>query len=648
MKDEGPHRLIAEFEQADLLRFTTAGSVDDGKSTLIGRLLHDCRAIYEDQLLAMSEASRRSGSDALDLALVTDGLRAEREQKITIDVAYRPFATPRRRFIIADAPGHEQYTRNMVTAASTAEVAVVLLDAERGVTVQSRRHGFLSALVGIRRMAIAINKMDLVGWSEARFRELRDEYAAFAERFDADLTFIPVSALLGDNVVARSSNMPWYDGVSLLEYLETVPLRETMDGAPFRLSVQYVQRPDKDYRGYSGTIASGAVAVGDAVSIFPSRFTTRVTGIWTPSGPSERAAAPEAVTLTLADDIDVGRGHMLASPDSPPQELSEFEATLIWMDAAPLDTDVTYLMKHTSRVLRARPTGVIHRINPATLESEEARALSLNDIGLVRVRALQPIYGDAYAANRQTGAFILIDPATHQTVGAGLIERHIGPHTGRSTNVTRHRGTVTLADRRHMLGQNPVTVWLTGLSASGKSTIAYAVEARLIAEGHACAVLDGDNMRHGLNRDLGFSPEDRAENIRRVAEVARLMNDAGLIVITSFISPYAADRTNAREVIGHERFIETFVDASPEVCEMRDPKGLYAKARAGLIPDFTGVTAPYEAPQAPDVRLDATRPVEELVETVMQALRKHGALPGSAPDQCDKSDKSDKSDSPSR
>jgi bifunctional enzyme CysN/CysC len=616
-----PTVLIERFEQADLLRFTTAGSVDDGKSTLIGRLLHDCRAIYEDQLLAMSEASRKSGAAELDLALVTDGLRAEREQKITIDVAYRPFATPRRRFIIADAPGHEQYTRNMVTAASTAEVAVVLLDAQRGVTVQSRRHGFLSALVGIRRMAIAVNKMDLVGWSQERFEALRKEYEAFVGRFGVELTFIPVSALLGDNVVERSANMPWYDGPPLLEYLETVPLERTADNAPFRLPVQYVQRPDRDYRGYSGTIASGSVRVGDAVAVYPSRFITHITGIWTPAGPADHAEAPKAVTVTIADDIDVGRGHVLASPEAPPQELTEFEATIIWMDAAPLDTDVTYLMKHTSRVLRARPMEVIHRVNPTTLEPESAATLQLNEIGLARIRTLQPIYADPYAVNRHTGGFILIDPATHQTVGAGLIERASAERPNVGSNLTRHHGTVTLADRERLLGQTPVTIWLTGLSGSGKSTIAYGVEARLIAQGHACAVLDGDNMRHGLNRDLGFAPEDRAENIRRVAEVARLMNDAGLIVITSFISPYAADRSNARQIIGSERFIETYVDVPVEECERRDPKGLYAKARAGLIPDFTGVSAPYEPPQTPDIHLDGTRPVEELINTVVAFLR---------------------------
>jgi bifunctional enzyme CysN/CysC len=628
--------LIGDLERAELLRFTTAGSVDDGKSTLIGRLLHDCKAIYEDQLHAMSEASRRGGSAEVDLALLTDGLRAEREQKITIDVAYRPFATPRRRFIIADAPGHEQYTRNMVTAASTAEVAVVLLDASRGVTVQSRRHGYVSALVGIRQMAVAVNKMDLVEWSETRYDAMCAEYAAFAERLGVALTFIPVSALLGDNVVARGPegappHMPWYDGPTLLEYLETVPIERRAADGPFRMAVQYVQRPDHEYRGYSGTVASGAIAVGGAVAAYPSRFVTRVTGIHAASGDAQRACAPEAVTLTIADDIDVGRGHLLASPDEPPMELTEFEATVIWMDAAPLDTDVTYLIKHTSRVLRARPMRVLSRTNPSTLAPEPAEALELNDIGLVRFRALQPIYADRYAENRHTGGLIIIDPANHQTVGAAMIERKAMPETAGATNVTRHIGQFTDADRLRMLSLSrlaarPATVWLTGLSASGKSTIAYAVERRLVETGHACAVLDGDNMRHGLNRDLGFSPEDRTENIRRVAEVARLMNDAGLIVLTSFISPYAADRHNARLIIGPERFMETYVEAPQAECERRDPKGLYAKARAGLIPEFTGVSAPYEAPAAPDLRLDGAGNLDAAVEAVLRSLQERGSI----------------------
>jgi len=620
---EAPEAL----EKRELLRFTTAGSVDDGKSTLIGRLLHDCNAIHLDQLEAVTEASRRSGSADVDLALVTDGLRAEREQKITIDVAYRPFATPRRRFIIADAPGHEQYTRNMVTAASTAELAVILLDAERGVTVQSRRHGFLSVLIGIRRIVIAVNKMDLVGWSEERFNELRTEYGGYLRSLGVEADFIPISALLGDNVVEPSGSMPWYTGPTLLQYLETTPIEHGDSNRPFRLPVQYVQRPTREYRGYSGTIASGSIAVGDEVAVYPSRFRTRITGIVTPSGDARSASAGDAVTVTIADDIDMGRGHILADPDSPPLELREFEATVIWMDEAPLDTDVTYLMKHATRIIRARPLAVLHRVNPSTLAHEDASSLALNEIGRVRIRALQPVYADPYRENHHTGSFILIDPGTHQTSGAGLIEAPAMGRLPEDRNLVRHIGRVTLEDRERLLGQRPVTLWLTGLSASGKSSIAYAVEERLIAAGHACVVLDGDNMRHGLNRDLGFSPEDRSENIRRVAEVARLMNEAGLIVITSFISPYAADRTQAREIIGEDRFLETFVDAPLEECERRDPKGLYAKARAGLIPDFTGISAPYEAPIAPDIHLDtASRSLPELVGEIMTRLTAGGFL----------------------
>ncbi len=616
------------LETRPLLRFTTAGSVDDGKSTLIGRLLHDCGAIYVDQLQAVAEASRRSGSADVDLALVTDGLRAEREQKITIDVAYRPFATPRRRFIIADAPGHEQYTRNMVTAASTAELAVILLDAERGVTMQSRRHGFLAALVGIRRMVIAVNKMDLVGWSQERFIALADEYDRYLRSLGVEAAFIPISALQGDNVVEPSHSMAWYTGPTLLQFLETVPLQGDDAARPFRLAIQYVQRPSREYRGYSGTIASGSVRVGDLVAVYPSRSRTRVTSIMTPAGAADSASAGEAVTLTVADDIDMGRGHLLADTDHAPLEMHEFEATVIWTDEAPLDTRVTYLMKHTTRILRARPLAVLYRVNPATLEHEEADHLILNDIGRVRIRALQTIYGDTYRENRHTGSFILIDPGTHQTSGAGLIEGTATARLPEERNLVRHVGRVTAEDRQRLLGHLPVTVWLTGLSGSGKSTIAYNLEERLVASGHACAVLDGDNMRHGLNRDLGFSQEDRSENIRRVAEVARLMNEAGLIVITAFISPYAADREQAREIIGPERFVETFVDAPLEECERRDPKGLYAKARAGLIPEFTGVSAPYEPPPSPELRLDTTsRSAEQLVEAVLAYLRQRGILP---------------------
>jgi len=623
-----PFQLTDDLEQRELLRFTTAGSVDDGKSTLIGRLLYDCQAIQVDQLQSVEQASRRSGSAEVDLALVTDGLRAEREQKITIDVAYRPFATRRRRFIIADAPGHEQYTRNMITAASTAEAAVILLDAERGMTVQSRRHGFLAALMGIRQMAVAVNKMDLTGWSEACFRELSGEYGGYLEALGVQAVFIPISALLGDNVVQASTHMPWYGGPTLLEYLETVPIPRDALQRPFRMAVQYVQRPNREYRGYSGTIASGAVEVGAEVVVYPSRFHTRVTSITTPRGSVERAMAGDAVTLTLADDMDIGRGHLLSQPDAEPMELREFEATLIWMDETPTDSRQTYLMKHGTRLLRVRILQVLHRVDPASLERQEAAALHLNEIGRARLRVLQPVYADRYRDNPATGSFILIDPGSHQTSAAGLVEEPCAREPAGERHIVAQAGRVSMEARSRLLHQRPVTVWLTGLSGSGKSSIAYALEERLISMGHACAVLDGDNMRHGLNRDLGFTQEDRSENIRRVAEVARLMNEAGLIVITSFISPYAADREMAREIIGQERFVETFVDAPLSECERRDPKGLYAKARAGLIPDFTGISAPYEAPRQPDLRLDTVRHrIPQLVETVVETLRQRGAIP---------------------
>lgn len=618
---------LEALEHRDLLRFTTAGSVDDGKSTLIGRLLHDCRAIHLDQLAGIEEASRRSGMQEVDLALVTDGLRAEREQKITIDVAYRPFATRRRRFIIADAPGHEQYTRNMVTAASTAQVAVILLDAQRGITLQSRRHAFLASLVGVRRMIIAVNKMDLVGWSRERFVELSRSYGEYLRSLQVQADFVPVSALLGDNVVERGAAMPWYTGPTLLELLESVPVEPEEVGGPFRMAVQYVQRPSHEFRGYSGTVASGSIAVGDPVAAYPSRAQTRVTGIHGPSGPVEAAYAGDPVTVTVADDLDIGRGHLLAEPASPPMELREFEATIVWMDEAPLDLRVTYLMKHGTRVVRARAVTVRHRVNPASLEREPAGTLALNEIGSVVLRTLQPIYADAYSANRVTGSFILVDPGTHQTSGAGMIQGPAAGFVPEERNVVRHRGRVTPEDRERLLGQKPCTIWLTGLSGSGKSSIAYAVEERLMGMGRACAVLDGDNLRHGLNRDLGFSQEDRAENIRRVAEVARLMNEAGLVVITSFISPYAADRMLAREIIGEGRFLEVYVDAPLEVCERRDPKGLYARARAGLIPEFTGVAAPYEAPTAPDLHLHTDQiALDEAVNRVLELVAKRGYL----------------------
>jgi bifunctional enzyme CysN/CysC len=631
--------LLAQVERADLLRFTTAGSVDDGKSTLIGRLLHDAKGIYADQLAAVHEASLRGGHDGIDLALLTDGLRAEREQRITIDVAYRHFSTPRRRFIIADTPGHEQYTRNMVTGASTADLAVILIDAGQGVLVQSKRHGFIASLLGIPHLVVAVNKMDRVDWSQDVFTAIRDEYAAWARQLTTrDLTFIPLSALRGDNVVERSPRLAWYDGPALLEHLETVPLAADHNLADLRFPVQLVQRPHAGFRGYSGTLASGMVRVGDAVTVLPAARTSRVSALLGPDGPVTAAGADQPVTLCLEDEIDIARGDLLAAPDNLPLVGDEIEATLIWMDTRPLRPHRPYLVKHTTTTVRGQVTHVAERLDPGTLAREHADTLALNEIGNVRLRLLKPLFCDPYTRNRATGAFVLIDPETHFTCAAGLV-RGAWP-AGRaglaarqrapvSTNVTRHIGRVTSAERARLLRQTATTLWLTGLSGAGKSTFAYALEHELVSGGHACVVLDGDNVRHGLNRDLGFAPADRSENIRRVAEVARLFNDAGLIVITAFISPYTADRDLAREIVGRERFVETLVDAPLAECERRDPKGLYRKARAGEIPEFTGITAPYERPVAPDLVIDtASYPVEALLTQVRGYLLARGVLGG--------------------
>ncbi len=620
--------LIEEAKRADLLRFTTAGSVDDGKSTLIGRLLHDAKGIYEDHLASVEAASLRNGHDGIDLALLTDGLKAEREQRITIDVAYRHFSTPRRRFIIADTPGHEQYTRNMATGASTADLAVILIDAEQGVVTQSRRHGFIAALLGIRHLLVAVNKMDLVDYDAAVFARIRDEYARFAAELGVpDVTVIPISALHGDGVVTPGDRMPWYDGPTLLEHLETVQIdRDTAPGA-FRFPVQLVLRPNADFRGYSGTIASGTLHVGDPVTALPSGKQSRVARILTPAGEVSTACAPQAVTLCLDDELDISRGDLLAHPHDLPQEAREVDATLIWMDPRALHLNHTLLVKHTTRLARGQVTALHHRVDPNTLAQEPADTLRLNEIGAVRLSLFQPLLCDAYAQHRGTGSFILIDPVSNATLAAGLITgvRAADTPPGSTRHLTRHDGQIGPAQRAALLRQQPATVWLTGLSGAGKSTLAYALEARLIADGHPCVVLDGDNIRHGLNQDLGFSPRDRSENIRRVAEVARLFNEAGLIVITAFISPYRADRDLARRIIGDDHFIETWLDAPLQECERRDPKGLYAKARAGQLPDFTGVSAPYEAPVSPELTLDAGGdPVATLVEAAWACLRARG------------------------
>jgi bifunctional enzyme CysN/CysC len=626
--------FIKQAQEIDLLRFTTAGSVDDGKSTLIGRLLHDAKAIYEDHLSALHSDSQRAGRDELDFALLTDGLKAEREQGITIDVAYRHFATPKRRFIIADTPGHEQYTRNMVTGASTANLAVILIDAKKGVATQSKRHGFIASLLGIPHLVITVNKMDLVDYSQEVFDAIVNEYTDFAAKLSVrDVVFIPISALRGDNVVHRSSRMPWYEGPPLLSHLETVHIASDQNLIDLRFPVQYVLRPNLNFRGYCGSVASGIMRVGDEVLVLPSGKQTRISRIIWGYADVEYAFPPQAITICVEDDIDISRGDMIVHPANLPWIANELEAILIWMDEKPLRFDRQYIIKHTTNLVRGRFTNLYYRIDPDTLHRISAESsidnagLHLNEIGRISMELFRPIFCDEYQRNRQTGCFIVIDPISNFTVGAGIIIDRLHRYDSPTRNIVQHSGHISIKDRQQLLGQKPITIWLTGLSGSGKSTIAYALEKKLIEEGHACFVLDGDNIRHGLNKDLGFSAEDRSENIRRVAEVAKLFNEAGLIVITSFISPFRKDRENAREIIGKDRFIEVYVNASLEICEARDPKGLYAKARKGEISEFTGISSPYEPPENPDLILPSgSISVDEAVETMLRHLQNKGIL----------------------
>ncbi len=604
---------------SQLLRIATAGSVDDGKSTLIGRLLFDGKSIFEDQLSAVATASAARGHEGPDLALLTDGLRAEREQGITIDVAYRYFATPKRKFIIADTPGHIQYTRNMVTGASTADVALILIDARHGVLEQSRRHAFLATLLGIPHVVLCINKMDLVDFSEDRFNEIREEFAAFATKLEvADLTFIPMSALSGDNVVTHSAAMPWHDGPALLHHLEGLHVASDRNLIDTRMPVQYVIRPQQadfhDFRGYAGTIAGGVFRPGDEVVALPSGFSTTVTNVLGPGGTKlDEAFTGQAVTIELADNIDISRGDMLCRPNNRPTTSQDVDAMIAWMDTdLSLSTDSTYTILHTTRETRAAVKSLEYRLDINTLHRDEkATSLGLNEIGRVRLRTQKPLHFDPYRRNRDTGGFILIDDATNRTVAAGMI---LG-ETQSEPNIVWHSGAVT---REHRKTQG-MTLWFTGLSGSGKSSVAVEVERRLVASGQPAYILDGDNLRHGLNAGLGFSPEDRQENVRRVAEVAKLMADAGVVAIVSLVSPYREHRDAARA--GHEAdglpFLEIFMDTPLDECEARDPKGLYAKARAGEIPEFTGVSAPYEAPQRPDLLL---RPSDGDVDALATAV----------------------------
>ncbi|RQR29823.1 MULTISPECIES: sulfate adenylyltransferase subunit CysN [unclassified Burkholderia] len=593
-----------DAQPKDLLRFITCGSVDDGKSTLIGRLLYESNLLFDDQLTQLEADSKKVGTQGgeLDFALLVDGLSAEREQGITIDVAYRFFATARRKFIVADTPGHEQYTRNMITGASTADLAVILIDARKGVLTQTRRHSHLVALIGIKRVVLAINKMDLVDYDRAVFERIDADYRAFAAELGLDeIVSIPMSALRGDNVIASSERMPWYAGPPLMRHLDTLPLveRVTRD-EPFRLPVQWVNRPHLNFRGYAGSIASGEVRVGERVRVLPSGKESRVASVITPAGEADVARAGEAVTLTLADEIDVSRGDMIARADAPPEVADQFEATLVWMHDEPLLPGRPYLVKLGTQTVGATCATPKYKIDVNTREHLAARTLALNEIGVCNLSFDRPVAFDPYDLNRHTGGFIVIDRFTNDTVGAGMLHFALR----RAHNVHWQAVDVDRDARAVQKAQTPRIVWLTGLSGAGKSTIANLVERRLHALGKHTYLLDGDNVRHGLNRDLGFTEADRVENIRRVAEVARLMLDAGLITLVSFISPFRAERDMARALVRPDEFVEVFVDTPLAVAEERDPKGLYKKARKGELKHFTGIDSPYEPPAQPELRID--------------------------------------------
>jgi bifunctional enzyme CysN/CysC len=592
-------------EHKSLLRFITCGSVDDGKSTLIGRLLYESKLIFDDQLTQLAADSRRVGTRGgeLDFALLVDGLAAEREQGITIDVAYRFFSTERRKFIVADTPGHEQYTRNMVTGASTADLAVILIDARKGVLVQTRRHSYLVHLIGIPRIVLAVNKMDLVGYSQETFAQIVAEYREFAGRLGlTDITPIPLSAVHGDNVITRSGNTPWYSGPALLEHLETVEVDSGLAKQPFRLPVQWVNRPNAEFRGFAGLITEGAVRRGDRLRVLPSGRECRVGRIVVAGGDLEYATAGQSVTLTLDAEVDISRGDVLAAADAPPQVADQFEATIVWLQEEPMLQGRTYLMKAGTRMVSATVTPLKHRVNVSTLEHEPAERLELNDIGVCELELDRPIPFESYAESRALGSFILIDRLTNNTAGAGLINFALR----RSQNVHWQALDVDKPLRARLKGQKACVLWLTGLSGAGKSTIANRIEKRLAAAGRHTYLLDGDNVRHGLNKDLGFTAQDRVENIRRVAEVARLMVDAGLIVLVSFISPFRSERRMARELFAAGEFFEVFIDTPLAEAERRDVKGLYRKARRGELKNFTGIDSPYETPESPEIRIDTT------------------------------------------
>ncbi|HEY8484279.1 MAG TPA: sulfate adenylyltransferase subunit CysN [Longimicrobiales bacterium] len=634
-----PTRVADPYRDMDLLRLSTAGSVDDGKSTLIGRLLYDTKSIFQDQLEAIEGASRRRGEEGLNLALLTDGLRAEREQNITIDVAYRYFATPKRKFIIADTPGHVQYTRNMVTGASTADLAIVLVDARKGVLTQSRRHGFIASLLRIPHLVLAVNKMDLVDYSEEVFTSIVEEYQAFAAKLDIkDLVAIPISALHGDNIVHHSEKMPWYQGATLLHHLETVNVGANRNLVDFRFPVQYVIRPHQDFRGFAGRVASGTIRPGEEVVVLPSGQATRIRSIETADGPLAEAVAGDSVVLTIEDELDISRGDMIVRKENLPTIATRFDAMLCWMGEAPLDRSVPYILMHTSRTVKAFVDRVVYRIDVDTLHRESVQTLGMNDIGRVEVTTAQPIFFDPYAINQVTGGFILIDPFTNVTVAAGMIrgvvrtaESVFGVRARearrRSPDVVWEDWNIGRAEREERNGHRAAVLWFTGLSGSGKSTLARALERRLFERGVQTMLLDGDQLRHGLCADLGFSPAERRENIRRAGEVARLFFEQGSIVLCTFVSPYREDRARVRALIPEGRFFEVFVSCDLEVCRQRDPKGLYARAEKGEIQDFTGISAPYEPPEQPEFTAHTDQEdVDQIVARLLRMLEEKGIV----------------------
>ncbi len=633
MHDQNVHDLLEANKNLELLRFSTAGSVDDGKSTLIGRLLYDSKSIYEDQLSSVEKDSKKLNR-SIDLALLTDGLQAEREQGITIDVAYRYFSTPKRRFIIADTPGHEQYTRNMATGASTADVAIILVDARHGVLIQSKRHAFISSLLGIKRIVLAVNKMDLVDYDESTFLRIVSEFKGYCSKLGfSDIVPIPISALVGDNVVNPSLRTPWYKGQTIIEYLENVYIQADKNLQDFRFPVQLVSRPNSDFRGFMGTIASGIIRVGVEVMVLPSMQKSTVKSIVTFDGELQEAYTPMAITLTLNDEIDVSRGCVLTKPKNTPMMKAHLDADIVWMGEEDAQIGDEVLIKHACSTCRASITEIQYVFDPKDLTRHAQNTLQLNQIARVSLECFKEVICDTYKNNKVMGNFIMIDAHSNATIAAGMILNKIRvsdpadtQSTIKSKNITAITQEVTAASREKLLGHKPATIWFTGLSGSGKSTIAIALEQQLFARNCLCFVYDGDNLRFGLNRDLGFSDNDRKENIRRVAEVAKLFNQAGGIAITSFISPFEDGRALAQNIIG-EGCIQVYLDVDVEECANRDPKGLYKKAYAGEIANFTGVSSTFEPPATPDLRIDTSAcRVDEAVNQIIQYLIERGII----------------------